>query len=133
MIGSPLKAAGFSESRGLWLMDVRRGDRSRRSSIDTVELVAGDRIVVRSKMGDMLGLREAGDVALGRPELHAFEPIAAQETALMEGVVGPQSLAFGRRPVDLDLRRLYGAYLLAVPRQGPPFDTGVAPGRRGVG
>src|SRR3546814_5437887 len=92
-------------------MDVLRGDRSLRSSLDTVELVAGDRIVVRSKMGDMLGLREAGVVALGRPALHAFEPIAAQETVLLEGVVGPQSLVFGRRLVELALRRLYGAYV----------------------
>src|SRR3546814_11858101 len=78
LIGSPLKAAGFSESRGLWVMDVLRGDRSLRSSLDTVELVAGDRIVVRSKMGDMLGLREAGGVAPGRPGLAAFGPTAPQ-------------------------------------------------------
>src|SRR3546814_957619 len=112
MIGSPLKAAGFSESRGLWLMDVRRGDRSRRSSIDTVELVAGDRIVVRSKMGDMLGLREAGDVALGRPELHAFEPIAAQETVRMEGVVGPQRSEEHTSELQSLMRRSYAVFCL---------------------
>src|SRR3546814_12262378 len=96
-------------------MDVLRGDRSLRSSLDTVELVAGDRIVVRSKMGDLLGLREAGDVALGSPELHAFEPLAAQEPVHLEGVVGPQALAVGRRLVALALPRRSGAYCPAVP------------------
>src|SRR3546814_20598255 len=99
-------------------MDVLRGDRSLRSSLDTVELVAGDRIVVRSKMGDMLGLREAGAVAPGRPELHAFEPIAAQATVLLSGVVWPQSTAFGRRLVDIHLLRLSRAYVLALHPQG---------------
>jgi uncharacterized protein with PhoU and TrkA domain len=32
----------------------------------------------------------------------------------MEGVVGPQSRLIGRRVADLNLRRLYGAYILAV-------------------
>jgi len=133
LIGSPLKAAGFSEGRGLRVIDVLRGDRSLRDRLDTVALAAGDRIVVRSKMGDMLGLREAGDVELGSPGQHAFEPIAAQETVLMEGVVGPQSHAFGRRLVDLDLRRLYGAYVLAVHRQGEQFDGGFDQVRLRVG
>src|SRR3546814_20355594 len=51
----------------------------------------------------------------------------------MEGVVGPQSLAFGRRLVDLDLRRLYGAYVLAVHRQGEQFDRGFDQVRLRVG
>src|SRR3546814_8551759 len=51
----------------------------------------------------------------------------------MGGVVGPQSLAFGRRLVDLDLRRLYGAYVLAVHRQGEQFDRGFDQVRLRVG
>src|SRR3546814_4463378 len=36
----------------------------------------------------------------------------------MEGVVGPQSRFLRRRVADLNLRRLYGAYILAIHRRG---------------
>lgn len=118
LIGMKLQEAGFTEERGLRVVDVIRGDASHRRGIDAIELRAGDRVVVRSKVGDMLSLREAGDVAFGGREAHAIEPIGSQETVLMEGVVGPQSRLAGRRVADLGFRRLYGAYILAIHRQG---------------
>lgn len=118
LVGKKLKDAGFTESRGLRVIDLIRRDMSLRSQLDETELQAGDRLVVRSKVGDMLGLREAGDVAFGVHQIHAIEPIDARETVIMEGVVGPQSRFVGRRVADLNLRRLYGAYILAIHRRG---------------
>src|SRR3546814_15759469 len=51
LIGSPLKAAGFSESRGLWVVEVLRGDRSLRCRLDTVVRVAGDRVASGQQEG----------------------------------------------------------------------------------
>lgn len=119
LIGKRLDEAGFTEERGLRVIDLIRHDVSLRvPTLDEVEIRAGDRLVVRSKVGDMLGMREAGDVAFGGRESHAFEPMATRETVVMEGVVGPQSRFLGRRVADLSLRRLYGAYILAIHRQG---------------
>jgi di/tricarboxylate transporter len=118
LVGKRLKDAGFTDTRGLRVIDLIRGDRSLRQQMTEVVLEPGDRVVVRSKVGDMLGLREAGDVAFGGREAHAIEPIGARETVVMEGVIGPQSRFLGRRVGDLSLRRLYGAYILAVHRRG---------------
>jgi di/tricarboxylate transporter len=118
LIGMKLQQAGFTEKRGLRVIDVIRADVSHRRNLKKLVLKAGDRVVVRSKVGDMLGLREAGDVAFGGRDVHAIEPIGSQETVLMEGVVGPNSRLAGRRIADLGFRRLYGAYILAVHRQG---------------
>ncbi|MCA1490583.1 SLC13 family permease [Ensifer sp. NBAIM29] len=118
LTGKKLKEAGFTAERGFRVVDLVRNDVSYRWSLDTVELKAGDRVVVRSKIGDMLALREASDVAFGGGAIHAVEPIGTQETVVMEGVVGPQSRFIGRRAADLNLRRLYGAYVLALHRQG---------------
>jgi len=122
-LGSPLidkrlKDAGFTEARGLRVIDLIRRDLSLRPMMDEAVLEAGDRLVVRSKIGDMLGLREAGDVAFGHRDVHAIEPIGARESVVMEGVLGPQSRFLGRRVADLNLRRLYGAYILAIHRRG---------------
>jgi di/tricarboxylate transporter len=118
LIGKRLEEAGFTEERGLRIIDLIRGDVSLRWGLGDVELQAGDRLVVRSNVGDMLGLREAGDVAFGGRDVHAIEPMGARETVVMEGVVGPQSRFLGRLVADLNLRRLYGAYILAIHRQG---------------
>lgn len=118
LTGRKLREAGFTQERGFRVVDVVRNDVSHRFNLDNLELKAGDRVVVRSKIGDMLALREASDVAFGSGEIHAVEPIGARETVVMEGVVGPQSRFIGRRAAELNLRRLYGAYVLAVHRQG---------------
>ncbi|GAB4373773.1 MAG: SLC13 family permease [Kiloniellaceae bacterium] len=118
LIGKRLKDAGFTEARGLRVIDLIRRDASLRPVMDEAVLEAGDRLVVRSKVGDMLGLREAGDVAFGHREVHAIEPIGARESVVMEGVLGPQSRFLSRRVADLNLRRLYGAYILAIHRRG---------------
>jgi di/tricarboxylate transporter len=118
LVGKKLKDAGLTENQGFWVIDVIRNDVSQRWKLNELELRAGDRIVIRSKAGDMLGLREAGDVAFEAETGHAFEPIGASETVLMEGIVGPHSRLIGRRLAELNFRRLYDAYILAVHRQG---------------
>ena len=118
LIGKRVKDAGFTEPRGFQVVDVIRHDRSLENHDQETELRAGDRIVVRSRIGDMLALREAGNVAFGGSAAHAIEPIDMREIVIMEGVVGPQSLMLGRRVSDLNLRRLYGGFILALHRQG---------------
>ncbi len=118
LVGKRLQDAGFTEARGLRVIDLLRRDRSLRGELEGAVLEPGDRLVVRSRVGDMLGLREAGDVAFGGREGHAIEPIGARETVVMEGVIGPQSRFLRRRVADLNLRRVYGAYILALHRRG---------------
>ncbi len=65
LVGKQLKDAGFTEERGLRVFDLIRRDASLRDRLDDLDLQAGDRLVVRSNVGDMLGLRDAGDVAFG--------------------------------------------------------------------
>ena len=118
LAGKRLREAGFSEARGFRVIDLIRGEQSLRLELDDATLQAGDRLVVRSGIGNMLGLREAGDVAFGAAAGHAIEPVAARETVVMEGIIGPRSRFLGRRPADLALRRLYGTYVLALHRRG---------------
>ncbi|MEQ8194837.1 MAG: SLC13 family permease [Rhodospirillales bacterium] len=119
LIGKKLSEAGFTEERGLRVFDLIRNDESYRWRLSEITLQAGDRIVLRSRIRDMLGLREASDVAFGGYDAaHSIEPIGARETVIMEGVVGPQSRLTGQRVGDLHFRRLYGAYILAIHRQG---------------
>jgi di/tricarboxylate transporter len=79
---------------------------------------------MRTNAGDVLGLRAQSDLVFEVPhEQHALEPIATQNTAIMEGIVGPQSRFVGYRVADLNLRRQFGVYILAIHRQNENLRT----------
>lgn len=118
LIGLTAAGAGFSEERGFRIIDLIRGEQSLRQELDETALQAGDRLIIRSKIRDMIALREAGDVAFGGESgAHPIEPIATRETSIVEGIVGPDSPSAGRKAKDLAWRRTYGAYILAIHRQ----------------
>jgi di/tricarboxylate transporter len=118
LIGKSLKDAGFAEDKGFKVVDVIRRNVSLRVPLADLVLESGDRLVLRTNIGDTLGLREAGGIEFAGKGLYGFEPIVSQETVVVEGIVGPHSHSFARRVADLNLRPIYGAYILAVHRHG---------------
>lgn len=98
------------------IIDVIRGHWSLRNSLKEVKLRAGDRLVIEADAGEMLGLKENGEVEFRGTEGAAYEPVRASETVLMEGSVSPTSKFIGRSIESLKLRRTYGVYILAVHR-----------------
>ena len=121
LVGKTIRETGFTAEKGFTVIDVMRANRSRRDELSSLVLEAGDRLVIRSPVSEMLSLREAGNVAIGsgsESQRHAIEPVQTSETVLMEGVVGPESRLVGRPIVGAGLVRLYGVYALAIHRRG---------------
>lgn len=121
LIGKTVSETGFSAEKGFKVIDVFREGLSLRANLRDLTIEAGDRVVLRSPVSEVLTLKEAGSIAIGasasdvRP---AFEPIQTSETVIMEGVIGPQSRLIGRSLTGLGLARLYGVYVLAIHRRG---------------
>ncbi|RCL89043.1 SLC13 family permease [Hyphomonas sp.] len=121
LIGKTVSETGFSAEKGFKVIDVFRDGLSLRADLRDLSIQAGDRIVLRTPVSEVLTLKEAGSIAIGasasdaRP---AFEPIQTSETVIMEGVIGPQSRLTGRPLNGLGLARLYGVYVLAIHRRG---------------
>ncbi|WBQ13944.1 SLC13 family permease [Hyphomonadaceae bacterium BL14] len=119
LIGKTLNEAGLTARKGFSIVDVVRKRQSLRHALTDVVIEGGDRVVIKSRMSEMLSLRDQGDVALGvTGGRHAFEPIETSETVMREGVIGPNSGLIGRPLGRLGLARLYGVYVLAVHRRG---------------
>jgi di/tricarboxylate transporter len=118
LVGKSVDEAGVAKKLNARVIDVIRDRISLAEELDRVVIQAGDRIVMRTNVGDVIGLRNQSDVAFGTSGQHALEPIAAQNTTVMEGIVGPHSRFVGYRLADLNLRRQYSVYILAVHRQG---------------
>lgn len=95
---------------GMRLIDVLRGDQSLRRELDRVTLQEGDRIVLRTHMQELLGLKQSGSLTL-------VERIGSRRTTTVEALIPPQCGLVGRTLRDLRLRRRYGVYVLAVHRR----------------
>ncbi|MDX6749613.1 SLC13 family permease [Geminicoccaceae bacterium 1502E] len=116
LVGKTLLEADIGRKLGSRVVDVIRNRVSFAGELDKLTLRAGDRLVLRTLAADVMGLRDQGDVVFGAVGQHALEPIATQNTRIMEGIVGPRSPFVGRRLADLNLRRSLGVYILALHR-----------------
>jgi len=114
-IGKALDELPFNKS-GARILDVVRGEVSMRRHLKDLELMAGDRVVIKTDTGEILGLKENGEVEFRDMDESGFEPVTADRTITMEASVGPNSHLRGRPIRDLKLRRKYGVYLMAVHR-----------------
>jgi di/tricarboxylate transporter len=122
LIGRTLTEAGLTYAKGVHVIDFIRDEVSFDPQYGEPTLKAGDRMVIRTQAGDMLSLRNGGGVVFeAENEAEAghegLEPIAQRSATMMEGIIGPNSRFVGQRVADLNLRRLYGTYILAIHRQ----------------
>lgn len=118
LVGNTLAAAGLRDNPTVDVVDVIQDDRSWRYALDDVVLHEGSRIVFRTHGGGLLGLHERGGLIFGPRDQHVIEPMEEQAAVLMEGIIGPRSRMIGHPLSDLNLRRLYGVYIVALHRHG---------------
>ena len=104
-----LEVAQFKRS-GVRVIDVLRGDASLRRDLVPVQLQAGDRVVLRSDMAELLGMQ-------GRKDMQLVDKLSSVETRTVEVLITPGCRLVGRRLGELRLRRRYGVYVLAVHRR----------------
>ncbi len=117
LIGKTLVDCGLVDKRDIRVVDIIRNNLSVFRQRDSLTLTSGDRLVLMSDVADILERRQAERAIFGTKKQPAFEPVASQPTAVMEGIVGPQSSLVGRLVSDLNLRRRFGVYILAIHRQ----------------
>ena len=95
---------------GVRVIDVLRGDASLRRDLKAVTLEAGDRVVLRSEMSELLGLQQSRDVRM-------VDKLSSVRTETVEVLITPGCRMIGRSLGSLRLRRRYGVYTLAVHRR----------------
>ncbi len=110
LIGRPVTEVERFKRDGVRLIDVLRGDLSLRRDLGSVVLQAGDRVVLRTQMEELLGLQDSPDVRL-------VDKLSSVETTTVEVLITPGASIVGRTLGSLRLRRRYGVYPLAVHRQ----------------
>jgi len=110
LIDKKLDAIDIFRREGARVIDVLRGDASLRRDLDAVTLQAGDRVVLRTKMSEILGLQQ-------NPEVRLVDQLSSVRTTTVEVLISPGCKMVGRSLGQLRLRRRYGVYPLAVHRR----------------
>ena len=100
---------------GVRLIDVIRGDASLRRNLKDVVFQAGDKVVLRTAMTELLSLQANKD-------LRRIDQVSSVETTTVEVLITPNCRMVGRNLGDMRLRRRFAVYPLAVHRR----DTNLA-------
>ncbi|QFU07974.1 Citrate transporter [Rhodobacteraceae bacterium THAF1] len=110
LVGDPVQDVDIFKREGGRVIDVLRGDASLRRDMASVVLEAGDRVVLRTEMAELMSLKE-------NPDLKSVDRLSSVETQTVEVLITPGCRMVGRSLGAMRLRRRYGVYPLAVHRR----------------
>ncbi|MGH1578402.1 SLC13 family permease [Planktotalea sp.] len=110
LIGREVMGVQLFKREGVRLIDVVRGDLSLRRNLKEVTLQVGDRVVLRSRISELLSLQT-------NKELKRIDQVSAVETHTVEVLITPGCKMVGRSLGALRLRRRFGVYPLALHRR----------------
>jgi di/tricarboxylate transporter len=110
LIGQRVMDVGIFKRDGMRVIDVLRGEESLRRQFPDVALAEGDRVVLRTEMQELLGLKDSSQVTL-------VDRVGSKSTTTVEALIMPDCKLVGRSLGSLRLRRRYGVYPLAVHRR----------------
>lgn len=118
LVGRTVLDEGLSDRFRLNVLEIVRGERKIAVDIRSTPIAAGDVLIVRGAMEDILackvhyGLLLLSDIKLGDEDLSDASNI------LIEIQLSPTSRLVGRTLKDIDFRKRYGCFVLALKRPG---------------
>ncbi len=110
LIGQNVNEVPLFKRAAVRVIDVLRGDASLRRNLAEVVLEAGDRVVLRSEMAELLEMQE-------NKNFQMVDKLSSVATETVEVLISPGARLIGRRLGDMRLRRRYGVYVLAAHRR----------------
>jgi len=110
LIGTPVLDVPLFKREGIRVIDVLRGDASLRRDMGGAVLAAGDRVVLRTEMAELLDLQQS-------KKLRLVDKLSSVQTETVEVLISPGCRMIGRTLGELRLRRRYGVYTLAAHRR----------------
>ncbi|MCB2151782.1 MAG: SLC13 family permease, partial [Rhodobacteraceae bacterium] len=110
LLGRAIDEVDIFKRGNVRVVDVLRGDASLRRDLASVRLQAGDRVVLRTPMSEILGLQSSKQVRM-------VDKLSSVQTETVEVLITQGCHMVGRSLGSMRLRRRYGVYPLAVHRR----------------
>jgi len=117
LIGKTLRDVRMSERYDVTTLAIVRGSERISENLRSERFQPGDILVVRGGTPSLLRLRNETGVALLSDVKLSDEELAGGEQVIVEALVSPNSSLIGGTLQDVDFRRSYGAFVLAIRRQ----------------
>lgn len=116
LVGRSVRDLALNERYDVTVLTVIRGARRIAEDLRGLALEAGDVLVSRGAVDNLLRLRhELGAVLLTGVEL-TDEEVSGEGQVVVEALVGPGSGLVGKTLQEVDFRRAYGSFVLALRR-----------------
>ncbi len=118
LVGETVEASGVFKERHIRILEIVRNGIAVPGNPRKVELMGGDRLILSCRpTGVMQAQQTEGIELLGESQI-GLEQIAAEEGALVEGMVAPQSSITGRTVQEIAFRQRFRMVIVAVHRRG---------------
>ncbi len=120
---SPLIGVNFLDSslkkmKKARVIDVVRDGQRVKGGLDEVVFEQGDEIIIKGRLGDLMGLADKDGITQGNPDQLGLEDVRTESAVMMEGIIGPDSTLAGKSLKELNFRQRYGVLIVAVHRRG---------------
>ena len=110
LINQKLSSTNIFTREGMKIVDLIREEKSIDIEASDFLLEQGDRVVLRSEMGELMGLKENNDLMM-------VDTFSSKQTITMETLIPPGCTLVGKSLDQLNLRRRFGVYALAIHRR----------------
>ncbi|UCH61669.1 MAG: SLC13 family permease [Fidelibacterota bacterium] len=126
LTGKTCKDVGVNQNYDITVLAILRDKRRIVENIRNIPLLPGDTMIVRGVVDNIMRLRKEQGVSLLSDIKLGDEALAANEQVLAEGLVTQTSRLINKTLRELDFRRRYGAFVLAVRRHGSTLRKKIA-------
>ncbi len=118
LIGRTVVEAQVSERHQINVLEIIRGREKIPSDLRHMSLQAGDLLLVRGAMEDILGFKEQQGLLLLTEIKLSDKDLSDEHTILAEVQLSPASQLVGSTLKEIDFRRRFGCFVLALRRTG---------------
>ncbi|MCW5646044.1 MAG: SLC13 family permease [Sphingopyxis sp.] len=114
LVGKPVGEVPFLKRANVKLVGLKRGATLRRTGLADETLEAGDLLVLRLELAELLSLRENKNVVIGLTAGH--DDIAHDSEEIVEAMIAPSHPAIGRRLIEIPFLSALRVRILGVAR-----------------
>ncbi len=126
LVGRTIFDRGISQNYDVVVLDILRDNEHVTSNIRNTVLQSGDILFVRGAVENLLRLKKVERVTLLTDEKLTHLELAQKDNVLVECLMTDQSDLVGRSVMESNFRRHFGAFVLAIRREGAILRSKVA-------
>ncbi|MFT6242494.1 MAG: di/tricarboxylate transporter [Akkermansiaceae bacterium] len=118
LIGQFFLESSLKKMKKARVIDIVRNGNRVQEGLNTVVFQEGDEIVIKGRLGDLMGLADQDGITQGTPDQLGLEDVRTESAVMMEGIIGPDSSLAGKSLKELNFRQRFGVIIVAVHRRG---------------